>query len=360
MYTTEGLYLVALMRAALRGEPPAPAPSDLDWNRLFIFAQRHKVEAMIFRSVETLGVPSALLKRWKGAADNALRLELLFDAERSALYDNFDRENVDYMSLKGIVLKDLYPHKGMRQFGDNDILFRKKQRQKLKKIMLSQGYTCGKDSDFSAHDVYSKPPYFHFELHRALFNRVENTDYFKNIWKRAVNGARKNEYCMTNEDFYLYNLAHFHKHYHNGGAGFRFFADLYLLSHNLSFDRKYVENVVRELNLTDFEQKMCEISESWFGDTPRAIDEATFEFILTSGVYGTLEHSVQNMVQSGRGLFRYIFLPFKEMKARFSFLKYLPFLLPFCWIYRFFRAFFSREKIKRALLVRKFDKEKKK
>lgn len=357
--TTEGLFLVSLMRSALRAEPPAPAPSDLDWSRLFALAQRHKVDATVFRAVERLGTcPAPLFKRWQATADNALRCELLYDAERSALLAEFDRADIDYLPLKGILLKDLYPHKGMRQFADNDILFRKKQKRKLKKLMIGQGYRCGKNSDYSAHDVYTKPPIFNFEMHRALFNRSENTEYFEKIWQRAVKGERKNEYRMTSEDFYLYNLAHFHKHYHSGGAGFRFFADLYLLLHRFPCDRAAIDRVLKEQNLLDFDREMCDIAEGWFGDFPHAAEDSVFEFIQTSGVYGTVEHSVQNQVREG-GLFRYIFLPFKEMKARFPFLKYLPFLLPFCWIFRFFRAFFSRKKIKRALLVRKFGKEKK-
>lgn len=314
---------------------------------------------MVFRAVESLcACPETLLKQWKGYAENALRCELLYDAERTALYAEFDRAGIDYMPLKGILLKELYPHKGMRQFGDNDILFRKKQKRKLKKIMLGQGYHCGKDTDYSAHDVYTKPPIFNFEMHRALFNRSENTEYFEKIWQRVAKGERKNEYRMTSEDFYLYNLAHFHKHYHSGGAGFRFFADFYLLLHHFPCDRAAIDLVLEKENLKDFDSEMCSIAESWFGDFPQAVDPSVFDFILTSGVYGTLEHSVQNQVREG-GLFRYIFLPFKEMKARFPFLKYLPFLLPFCWIFRFFRAFFSPKKIKRALLVKKLGKEKK-
>ena len=190
--TTEGRCLVAFMRAALRSEPPAPVPSDVDWNRLFSIARRHKVEAMVFRAVESLGTcPAPLFKQWKSFADNALRSELLYDAERMTLFAEFDRADIDYLPLKGILLKDLYPHKGMRQFGDNDILFRKKQKRKLKKIMQGHGYHCEKNSDYSAHDVYTKPPIFNFEMHRALFNRSENTKYFEGIWLRVQKGERK-------------------------------------------------------------------------------------------------------------------------------------------------------------------------
>lgn len=357
--TTEGKYLVALLRSALRNEPPAPVPSDLNWNRLFAVAQRHKVEATVFRVVEGLGAPPELLKRWRGFADNALRCELLYDAERATLYDAFDREGFDYLPLKGILLKDLYPHKGMRQFGDNDILFRKKQKRAMKRLMRELGYQCESYSNFSMHDVYFKPPIFCFEMHHALFDRSRNNDYFRAVWSRAVKGERNHEYRMTSEDFYLFTLAHFYKHYYLGGAGFRFFADHYLLLHQFSFDRAEVDRILYELKLKKFDLKMCEIAESFFGDSPREIDEETFEFILTSGLHGTLEHAAQTQVKEGKGIFRYIFLPYKEMEARFSILKYLPFLLPFFWIYRFFRALFNRNKVKQALLVAKYSNMKK-
>ena len=125
---------------------------------------------------------------------------------------------------------------------------------------------------------------------------------------------------MTSEDFYLFTLAHFYKHYYLGGAGFRFFADHYLLLHQFSFDRAEVDRILYELKLKKFDLKMCEI-----------------EFILTSGLHGTLKHAAQTQVKEGKGIFRYIFLPYKEMEARFS----------------------IRNKVKQALLVAKYSNMKK-
>lgn len=356
----EGKYLVSLLRAAIRGEDAPPAPPELDWRRLFSLARMHMVEATVFRTVEaTESCPEEILSRWKGFADNALRVELLYDHERALILRQFDEAGIDYLPLKGILVKDLYPRKGMRQFSDNDILFDKKKRKWVKKIMQELGYQAEKQSSYSAHDVYLKPPVFNFEMHRALFNRSQEMAYFKEIWKRAV----KEEgnccaYRMTNEDFYLYSLAHLEKHYTHGGAGLRFFADLWLLLGQRR-DLDHIGRVVKELGLKEFECEMRAISEAWFGDEPQDIPEETFRFVLTSGAHGTLQHEMETQVKQGTGLFRYIFLPFREMKARFPILKYLPFLLPFCWLIRLLRAPFDKKKRRKALLVAKYNREKK-
>lgn len=355
----EGKYLISLLRSALRNEPPATPPAGLNWGEMFRLAKAHMVEATVYRKVtETAACPEELLEKWKSRADSALAKELLYDAERREILEIFDKEKIKYLPLKGILIKDFYPHKGMRQFSDNDVLIDKKKRRRIREIMLDRGYSTDKFvTRHSAHDVYVKLPMYNFEMHRDLFDESSSDKYFKKVWSRALKDEGDNSaYHMTAYDFYAYALAHFKKHYEKNGAGMRFFADIYLLRKNMRLDADKLAECLSACGVAAFESEVSEIAESWFGDEPKDIEKSVFDFIITSGVYGNIDNLMKNKMEQGggHGLMKFIFLPYSEMKVRFPFLKYLPFLLPFCWIVRLLRAPFSKRKRQKARLAIKY------
>lgn len=360
---TEGKYLIALLRAAIRSEVPPSAPQNLNWKVLFSLAKSHAVEATVFRSVESGGqCPEDILCEWKKCADRALAKELMYDAERGEILAEFDKAGIKYLPLKGIIIKNFYPRRGMRQFTDNDILFDKKRKKKVREIMLARGYSMDKfASRHSEHDVYQKLPAFNFEMHRDLVDESAlYKKYFDKIWERAVKDEGDNcAWHMTDDDFYVYNLAHFYYHYTHGGAGIKFYADLRVMRENLNIDRIKVDASLRETKLDGFEEHVFDISEKWFGEGRGDVDGEIFDIVLRNGVYGSMENFVANQIEED-GLFGFIFLPYNKMKIRFPFLKYLPFLLPFCWIVRLVSFPFSKRKLKKAWLAIKntFNKDK--
>lgn len=361
----EGKYLISLLRATLRDELPAPVPSDLNWNRLLLLAQKHLVEATVYRAVKAQGsCPDEILSRWKILADNSLRLELLFDAERSEILKIFDQENINYLPLKGILIKDFYPHKGMRRFSDNDILFDSKKRKRVRKIMQERGYKVERYRKFSAHDVYMKKPIFNFEMHKSLFDAGFNVEYFNKIWTRAIKDEDQNcAFHMTNEDFYLYFIAHSQKHYEHGGIGLRFFVDLLYIRRKLNYDKEFVGKALTKMGMEAFEENMLGLAEAMFGDTPHEVSDDVMHFIFVSGAHGTFEQRLE-LEGKKKGKFatvlRVLFPPFKEMEIRFSFLHYLPFLLPMGWVLRWIVALFDKERLRKIYSAIKYSFKKQK
>lgn len=359
----EGKYLIALLRAAIRNEIAPAVPENLDWAQLFKLARAHMVGATVYRTVEqTSNCPDKLLLKWKKYADTALAKELMFDAERGEICREFDRAGIKYLPMKGIIIKNFYPRKGMRQFSDNDILFDKKYKKRVKEIMFNRGYVMDKfTSKHSEHDLYMKAPFFNFEMHRDLVNEsAPYKKYFDKVWQRAIKDDGENcAWHMTDEDFYIYNLAHMHFHNNNNGVGIRFYCDLWLINKNIDVDQRKVANELVETGLFEFERLATSISESCFGDNQKNLDPKTFDLIMQHGVYGCVENQVKNAIETD-GLLGFIFLPYSKMKLRFPFLKYLPFLLPFCWIVRLVAFPFSKRKLKKAWLAIKntFNKDK--
>jgi hypothetical protein len=350
----EGEYLIDLLRAAIRQTqtPPLP-PEELDWRGVYLLANKHLVAATTYSTVQKTGAcPQNVLQKWEKTATAALQKELLFDGAREEIFQEFDQAGIRYLPLKGIIVKNFYPRKGMRQFADNDILYDEKRGKDVEKIMLSLGYESKGVS--AAHDVYQKPPVFNFELHRQLFVNEQQNHYFKSVWERAVqeNGYG---YRMKNEDLYIYLLAHFKKHFSKGGAGLRSFADWYLIRKNVKIENPdYLGACLRETDLTSFEKEVTEVSESLFGEEKKVVDKETLGYIFSSGAYGTEEHVAENRTKEhGRvgGLLLALFPPYYMMASRNPILRRLPVLLPFFWVERLITAPWSKRKRRNAALA---------
>ena len=79
----------------------------------------------------------AIAADWKKAKAQEMRRTLLIEAERNEILCLMEQNEIWHMPLKGSVLSALYPRFGMRQMTDVDILFDKRCRHKLKKIMTA-------------------------------------------------------------------------------------------------------------------------------------------------------------------------------------------------------------------------------
>ncbi len=354
----EGEYLISLLRSSLHGEPPMPAPEGLDWAGMYALAERQLVSAAVWRALkDTDFCPAEIAARFRAAADGALRKELLFDAARAEIFAAFDEQKIDYMPLKGVLIKDLYPAKGMRQFADNDILYRERDRRAADEIMCSLEYE--REGLESVHDVYMKPPVYNFELHRALFEeRYAFSGYFDGIWDRAVKDAGDNSaWHMTDEDFYAYFIAHFQKHYEGGGAGLRSFADLYLLHRKISSDAEKTAEILQKTGLADFERQAAQLADDLFGDTPAPLSDEALAQVFPASAYGTMEREMENLFRErGRigGALRLAFPPYRHMKTIYPVLQKAPVLLPVMWLVRLFTVLFGKKRGKAAIALKTF------
>ena len=99
---------------------------------------------------------------------------MLFRAALAGIKQHLEAEGIWYLPLKGAYLQDLYPVFGMREFSDHDVLIDETRAADVKSIMEKLGYTA-EHYAVSNHDVYVKPPFLKFEMHRALFKSRAST-----------------------------------------------------------------------------------------------------------------------------------------------------------------------------------------
>ena len=201
-----------------------------------------------------------------------------------------------------------------------------------------------------------------FEFHNSLFQADKYSDfseYYKDIKTRLICDQNNPfEYRLKTEDLYIYLTVHEYKHYSRGGTGLRSLLDTYLfLKHyKAQMDWCYVNGELEKLKLTEFEKMNRQLSEKVFSEIPLSNEEKQLlMYYVSSGAHGTEEHRVSNRISSElsesnskttkqRYITNRVFLRGEELKSKHPFAYQHKVLLPFFYVYRLFKALFTRPK----------------
>ena len=327
---------------------------------LFSLADSHKLTACVAFALDNTVLDDETYKSWKQAKSMVVRKNLLLNSERNIIYDYMEENHIMHVSLKGIVLQDFYPKFGMREMCDNDILYDSNYQEQMHDFMLSRGYYA-EIYERSNHDEYMKAPVYNVELHNALFMRSESPklyDYYSKVVDRLIPvEGKKYELRFSDEDFYIYNIAHAYKHYSSGGTGLRILTDTYvfLKAKKDTLDIAYIERECEKIDLTDFELMCRTLSHKLFSPDSKIYDlsekeEQFLNHVIMSGAYGNQDLGVESklnklleMGESAKSVkwkyyFKRVFIPLDFIKDVYPFYYQHKFLIPILWITRIFKA----------------------
>jgi len=346
-----------LASRAVRGEvPDAGRISSMDLGAVYALSCAHLLVSACATALESAGVfDERFVQEW----GKAVRKTAVMDAERARLFSLMDAAGIWHVPLKGCVLEGLYPAYGMRQMSDNDILFDAKYAEEVRDMMLSLGFTC-EHFDKGAHDVYFKEPVCNFELHRMLFAKTydERTYAYYADAERLFVADGEGTYGMhfSDEDFYVYLMAHAKKHFSSGGTGLRILFDTYVYVRERAdaMDWGYVTGELLKLGLTEFEGTCRDVAVRLIdGGELLPEDLEMLRYLADSGAYGTTGHRIANEI-ARRGrlgyFFHRVFMPYETMKTLYPVLDRVPILLPACWVLRLGKgALVKREKVSAEL-----------
>ncbi len=371
-------YLAAILDvaylAACAVEETVPDPSRverMDPEKLYEAADRHLLTGITAMALESAGVKNEAFTQAKG---KAIRKAAAFDLERAAILDRLEEAGIWHLPLKGCVLQALYPKLGMRQMSDNDILYDASRTSEVRQIMESLGFSSDRDFGKGVHDHYYKPPVCNFEMHRALFGAGHEkrfVRYYRDVKSRLILDEGKKYGChFSDEDFYIFLLAHEYKHYSGRGTGLRSVLDtyVYLKKKGEALDWTYIAGELDKLGIGEFEAQNRSLALHLFGGedlTERDLE--MLDYILSSGTYGTLRNRVKNDIgKYGTGplgklryLLRRIFLPMALVREAFPLFVKCPILLPFLPLYRVVRGLtINRTRMKAELKALVMDKHK--
>ena len=371
--------LLYLMACALQGvSAREEILADADLKQLLIMARKHSVASMVCMALEKTAIfanaDETAKKQWLDAKNKAVRKNMLLDAERKAILHELEIQGIWYMPLKGSILKDWYPKPGMREMADNDILFDPSGREQVREIFQNRGYKTVSFGKIN-HDEYEKPPIYNFEMHVSLFHGMykEFTKQYENVKERLlpVDGTAY-QFAFTPEDFYVFALAHAHKHYSHSGTGVRTLADIYVMDRHLGgiMDRDEVEQKLTQLGIAEYEQHSRVLAEKLFSAVrPLAEIELTEDekemllYYCDATTYGTVGNSVNNRLHELQENSEDITLwtklkycgvrlfPGKEFcKYAYPFVYKHPWTMPFFWVWRIVdKGITHRRKVKQEL-----------
>ena len=335
---------------------------SVDMNAVFTTARAHGATALAYYGAINCGV-DASSEVMRDAFSRVCRELLVAErqtADVASLTKKLAEIGVDFMPLKGVHLKKLYPKSEMRRMSDADILVKIDQYDCIRPLMLSLGYTEGVESD---HEYNWQKGSTHIELHKYLIPSY-NKDYFAYFgdgWRLAKRlDDSEFEYGMNAEDEMIYLFTHFAKHYRDSGIGVRHMTDLWVFrSANPNLDEGYIKAELKKLQLVDFYANIIRTIAVWFeGAEGDEVTDFITEAVFASGEFG---HKATGVISSAlkekktgknandivrQKVLHSLFLPYKHMCVEYPVLKKAPALLPIMWCVRIVSRVLTKNKVK--------------
>ena len=266
----------------------------------------------------------------------------------------FEEAGIDFMPLKGSVIRDLYPEPYFRTSCDIDILIHEEELERAISVLEAKSYTVRGEKSFHDISLFSEGG-IHLELHFNILENEEKLDrMLSRVWEFATPVREgSHEYRMTNEYLFFHLIAHAAYHFIAGGCGVKPVADIWLLEEKLEYNRTTLSEYCRACGIESFREKLVALSLVWFEDGE--YDEVTShmaEYILEAGVYGATENKVA-INQSKQGsklgyLWRRIFIPYDDLKFYYPKLQEKKYLLPYYEVKRWCRLVFGGD-LKRSV-----------
>lgn len=362
------IYTIKLIRYVLNGDIPE-LPENIDFEALYTFGRGHGVENMLYVGLRDLNisVTNETMEKFKTAYEMQIMVEAVQALELEAIGEAFEEAGIDYIPLKGSVVKYLYPMPDYRKSGDIDILIKEEAQESACGLAEKLGYKY--NYIFNKHDVhfeFEKPPYMILELHRRLVGESNRAYGFaRQIWNYAnLTDGHKHRYELDINYMYVYLIAHIAKHLSGGGAGIKLINDIWLMKKENRLDREKTAYLLNIARLTEIEEYISELIGRWYHDIDKndTVIDTLEAFVLRGGSFGTAVGQLSIRASDSedkrayvrrsklKSLKKDIFEPYDYMLEKYPILKNHKYLLPIMWIYRWLcLPFQSMDKVKSHL-----------
>lgn len=348
--------MITLLRSALKNEALA-LPKDFDLHSACRILYEHHLTGLAVRGATRCGV-SVTAPELRGlTAEMCKSIEVSRAQARQLerVYALFEANGIEYVTLKGGVLKALYPQPELRIMGDADVLIRLEQYPAIRTLLPSIGMKEEVESDYEY--VWSGSG-LKLELHKRLIP-THNRDYYEYFgegWDRVGKDENSSAYHLTTEDHFIYLLVHFAKHYRYGSVTAKNICDFWVYRNAYpEMDEAYIQEQMQKLEMTEFYRNVLQLLDTWFeGSTPTDATERMTEAVFRGGVrnseevqmvFGVLRQEQETgsfEKRKRRLIWRRIFPSAQALYSRYPLLKKCPILLPFFWVVRWITALFCR------------------
>lgn len=318
--------------------------------QVYKLAFRHDVAHLVGQAVSEFNLEeSESLTECRQAALQAVCRYLRSDYECRQICETLEAAKIQFIPLKGSVLRDYYPEAWMRTSCDLDILVHPEELDTAADLLVK---TLGYDRrEKGNHDLAMfSPSGLCLELHynvieKGIFPRAQ--DILGNIWQYAQ--PKNPGGChleLTDEMFYFYHIFHMAKHVENGGCGIRTFLDLWLLNHRKNYDSQRFGEILKAGGLLEFSQAVEKLTAVWFsGAQTDPMTQKLEQFILDGGVFGSVDNRVAvSQIKEGSKIKYFLsklFLKYDTIKYYYPVLQKHRWLTPLYQVVRWCRLIFT-------------------
>lgn len=368
-----------LIRSGITGEKSV-LPADTDMQQVYTQLKRHSITALGYVGLVNCGADKndpVMKQLFRDYIAVMLKSEKQLAAIEK-LFTAFEEKGIDYLPLKGINMKKLYPKHELRSMGDADVLIRKEKYEDAVAIVKEQGYSFVLQA---SHTKNWENDSLHLEIHTDLMPDSDEDyyNYFEECWEKAVhkNGFR---FDFSTEDEFMFLFTHFARHFRCGGIGYRQFTDLWVYTRsNPQMNYEYILQGMKQLGIEQFYTNVMRTVKVCFeGAEADGQTDLIAEYIFNSGNWGSItSHTIAKGVQ-GRltgdadnknikvySFFDSLFPKLEIIRIRYPVLHRHPKLLPVMWVVRIVDAMFNRRdgiktKIKEVKVINEEDVDRQK
>ena len=320
--------------------------SDEELKSLINAAQKHDVAHLVAKALCDNGIITKehpyFAACQKAQVMAVYRYERL-NFELQSFGKMFEEAEIEFLPLKGSVLRDYYPEPWMRTSCDIDVLVKPERLDDALTLLKANGY---EELTRTTHDVEFKAPSgCKVELHFSLIGERYATDTHRlllNVWDYAEKKDGCNYwYTLSDDMFYLYHVAHMSKHFEDGGCGVRPFVDLFILDNLENVDKSKRDELLKKAEMLKFAEGARALSRVWFGKEEHTDLTLKMEtFLIRGGAFGNMDNKIAVGQQMNGGKKRYalsrIFPDRKFMSRDFKYVEKHPWLLPVAYVHRAF------------------------
>lgn len=355
-------YFVSLISSYLNQDSPALPMNDIDWAEIYRLSSIHNVCAVVASQAFKLkdgykpdDKTASLFRQQIGYT--------VIDAERKNKAIDFIKEflsknDIDFIMVKGAVLRNYYPIADFRTSSDIDVIIRDNDFKKCMNLLKVSKHNI---KSYSANEISVFYNNIHIEIHSET---GQDNAYFNNIFNMCKSDG--NEYVIGKEDHLLYVMCHIIKHFNHCGAGIKMFMDIDAIIRNTeNFNYNDFINLCKKLKIDTFAKSSFALCRYWFNTPVKSELDFTnqsqlrdlFENeIIKSGTFGFNMRNLgdfyinkaigkdgkNNFLSKLRAFFIFLFPPKKALKSRYEYLNKRPYLLPAAWFSRLFEGLFCR------------------
>lgn len=347
--TTEQI-LFCLLRYEICGVALPAEDFSYDPDALYRLAKHHDMAHLVADALSKNGIlpeNENLKNAFERAHMLAVYREIQMRAVMQKIREIFCREKIQFVPLKGEVIRSLYPEPWMRTSCDIDILIHEEDLKKAMQVLTAAGFITDGKRDY--HDISFFFGGVQLELHFHIRENIAQIDgLLSEVWEN-IEKKSDMEFFETPEFYLFHHIAHMVYHFLSGGCGIKPFLDLWLLRKSGDYSDEKIMSLIRKCDLVPFYLSVNHLTDVWLeGKAHTELTRQMEFYILSGGVYGISENSNAVGAVRRKGKFRYLwsvaFPSLEMMRFLYPRLRKYPVLLPFYYAHRFFSKLFGKNR----------------